>query len=203
MGNIGYICLNGVCRRQPHQCNGQYKKCPEGFVCVNEHCFPPCTSNDDCPHTRKCDFGICDRIKCLKNSGCPVGWKCINKNCKPPGNCNQKKICPEGLVCEDESCTFVPETVCKSTIQCNIGYICLNGVCRRQPHQCNGQYKKCPEGFVCVNEHCFPPCTSNDDCPHTRKCDFGICDRIKCLKNSGCPVGWKCINKNCKPPGNC
>ena len=45
---------------------------------------------------------------------------------------NIDRFCPEGLICKYEKCIFGSKHDCKSTIDCKLGHICLNGVCSKK-----------------------------------------------------------------------
>ncbi|MEL6179156.1 MAG: hypothetical protein AAFS10_09385, partial [Myxococcota bacterium] len=98
--------------------------CPNGEVCDNGACKPPCTSNADCPEGAECnDDGLC----------------------RVPGGCISSRDCPDpGTTCDEETQMCIPG--CGDDDDCPGLQVCRNNVCGPRP--CDGNYL-CGFGQVC------------------------------------------------------
>ena len=170
--------------------------CPDSSTNYYGYCLNICSKKSDCLSHQKCDNGFClPDPTCDAQGGCLAIQKCHEQKCHV--RCSREDDCKGLYFCDGNLEICVKKPVCKSSSQCDPGHICLNGECQIQL-KCN-QDKLCPDGqLICIADHCYPTCTSDNDCPSNRKCLFGICHEFEC--SDGCPQGWKCVQRKCHPP---
>jgi len=160
---------SGVC------CSGDC--CPENSVCVDGACTlePECTADTvemDCSEfysADRCILGACntdDGVCITLSLSTTNGDQSVGCNTE----CCEGLCCPEDNVCENGTCTSIPELTCTMSSECSdldssdgcVRGVCNNGVCESVltpiGNKSDGCDTECCEGECCADEtpFCLP-----------------------------------------------
>lgn len=145
--------------------------CGTKIECVVDRCVQTCDDVKDCLFGQECYKNICawPTGPCPDEQTCDDGYQCIGSDCvlwPQPGekaNCLSTPLpgevwgpCDADLKCENgEACLNLNAEVqiCPAANDA----MCIDGECG--PKDCTG-------GFCRFGSTCFPPCSTNDDCPY-------------------------------------
>ncbi len=190
----GSECKGGVCLAFGGECDFDFD-CPLGRYCDKGRCRPipaerpaplcePCTGrtgecgpnvNNLClrsPGTGARFCGLdCSEVPCPTGYECKeiregirsFGFNCVPRNGSPcpegtpvePASCLQDGDCDVGYLCQDGVCTAGAGPECTVDGECGSGYACVDGTCLPEGGTCTAD-AECGAGYVCQEETCAP-----------------------------------------------
>ncbi len=169
-------------------------QCDAGFICNSASRTCRCTTDDACGANKFCTTqGFCqDRPPCISNVDCPAQTICniadaSGGSCIPNTDCGANTHCPFNQICDPASRHCI--TGCKSTDDCQLGYVCDAGQCTA------GDCTECPASPDVDPSFCKygDTCNSDGRCsPHATK--SALCH--VCDQNTPCPDGLICLIDN-------
>ncbi|XP_062597821.1 tenascin-X-like [Saccostrea cucullata] len=177
---------------------------------TSQLCYP--FVQQDCPLGQRCEQGICQRDMCYTDLDCPIypSERCENGRCVPETlECGGSCMYFPGSICENGQCVWPPSARCDGggNLPCSSGYVCRNGICRRDSIPCRSRDCRNYPGSICENGRCvWPPsalCYGRDylPCSSGYVCTNGFCERDReCTSDSDCPDSHRaeCVNGKCQ-----
>jgi hypothetical protein len=130
-----------------------------------------CKRDSDCEEYEKCDL-LDHRCVCASDQACAPGEFCnLSGSCQQKTSCVSNLDCPDdGTFCDVTSGECIEAVKCTTDIQCDIGQICENNLCRsgcRETSDCDLMARE-----VCVGGECIP-----GRCEYNSYCEFGkVCN---------------------------
>lgn len=178
-------CLAGEPANGP-ECGDAYdKKCREGQVCVDFHCYAVCQKGEQCGPADACIDGYCQPYAqaCLEHGECAHGWYCDGGACHKEASlgagCTVDAACGSGFCVAGVCCDATCDGTCQSCVAAETGE--PNGGC----------------AAVLVGRD------PNADCPGLLTCD-GTGGCFATQLGAGCSDGpSQCLSGFCAPDGVC
>ncbi|RLB59332.1 MAG: hypothetical protein DRI34_02155 [Deltaproteobacteria bacterium] len=149
-----------------------------------------CKRDSDCQSYQRCDTRDY-RCICASDEACAPGEFCnASGSCQTKTSCLSNDDCTGQGVCDVFSGECIGPSACSDDVQCDIGQICEQGVCRlgcRETSDCDLMQKE-----ICLDGQCRQGmCDGNPYCPFGQVCDL---DSHLCTQ----PVEPHCLT-GCSP----
>jgi MYXO-CTERM domain-containing protein len=170
-----------VCDGLDNNCNGMIDDnapCPTDLICDRGVCVPPCSATEfPCPPGYACDNKVCIEKTCVGKI-CPEGQVCKNGTCTGP--CDGV-TCPKQQVCRVGRCVDPCDK-----ITCATDRVCEGGIC---VPSC--KCRACAAGKGCDKSGaCLPMGCENKTCAAGEVCEAGAC--IDACTGATCPATQEC-----------
>lgn len=149
-----------------------------GLACDSEANRPECLDNSECNELQICtkEEMKCKDVECTASSYCGMHQYCDvqGKSYACKEGCSEDSDCLAGESCNTESHTC-QEYGCRSTVlDCAVGQVCENGVCKKAQGQycqpCSVLLPNCGRTSVCIpsttdpyNGYCAPECNDGQE----------------------------------------
>ncbi len=191
-------CADGRCVAPP-VCGGDLD-CPDGTLCVNGDCQPPCMI-EPCGGALLCDPGTgrcLEAAPCDDESGCFAGRLCLDRACRAP--CVDNASCPGAQTCVDGQCRA--PAVCFADGDCGLDRRCVANICM---DGC-GPGMPCRGTQVCEAALCVegPSCAADRDCVGDRRCHDAASVCVSACPDGVCIDGRFCdADALCGEPVDC
>jgi hypothetical protein len=197
--------------------------CAEPLLCVFERCHVECVTTKDCDGTLRCVGAreperVCQLEQdstCRTSADCTSGLTCSQDGacrdvCVSDADCVGQQRCTKGVCAEPaelddngELPRILAQQDCRLDSDCDLGSICLRGVCAPQ---CRSD-RDCEAGEICADGACQAPepevrcsCREDVDCAAGETCDGCACQPARapeCVLAADCEPGERCLNGVC------